>query len=409
MSTEGYSFQHEGISGIEGFKCCGVSCGLKNSGKKDLALIFSEVPAVAAGVFTTNKVKAAPVLLDMENIKNRVTRAIVINSGNANACTGDKGMENAKKMAKTAALLLGIKPEEVLVSSTGVIGVQLPVEKVEEGIAKAVDNLSINGGDAAASAIMTTDTRKKKIALKVSIGGKEVKIGAIAKGSGMIHPNMATMLCYILTDANVDKDLLQEILKEAVDSSFNVISVDGDTSTNDSVITMASGMAGNKKITKKDEDYNKLLEAYKAVAAAMAQEIIRDGEGATKFLQVKIINAGTIQDARIGARAIISSSLVKAAFFGEDANWGRILCALGYSGAYFDPEKVELYINSVKGTIKLVDNGEGLDFDEEMASHILKERDIEILVDLHDGKYNAVAWGCDLSYDYVKINGSYRS
>lgn len=408
MTDTKHSYKDDGINNIAGFKSCGVSCGIKKDGKKDLALIFSEVPATAAGVFTTNKVKAAPVLIDLENIKNPITRAVIINSGNANACTGKKGMKNTRKMVDTTASLLGIKPEEVMVSSTGIIGVQLPIEKVEKGIAQAVDSLSSEGGDAAV-AIMTTDTTEKKITLKVSLGGKEVKVGAIAKGSGMIHPNMATMLCYILTDASIDKELLQEIIKEAVDSSFNVISVDGDTSTNDSVITLASGMAGNEKITEKNGDYFKLLEAYKTVATAMAQEIVKDGEGATKFLQAEVVNVSSLQDARIGARAIISSNLVKSAFFGEDANWGRVLCALGYSGAQFDPEKADLFISSKKGSIKLVDGGEGLDFDEELADQILKEKDIKILADLKDGEYRSTAWGCDLSYDYVKINGSYRT
>ncbi len=409
MSDKGVFCPDEGINHIKGFKTAGVSCGIKKENRKDLALIFSVVPAVAAGVFTVNKVKAAPVLLDLKNIKNPVTRAVVINSGNANACTGRKGMENAGRMVTTAASLLGIKPEEVLVSSTGVIGVQLPVEKVEKGIARAALDLAEDGGDEAARAIMTTDTIEKKGALKLRLGGREVKVGAIAKGSGMIHPNMATMLCYILTDAAIEKGMLQEILKEAVDSSFNLISVDGDTSTNDSVITLASGMAGNKPITQKNEDYYKLLEAYKTVTAAMARAIVRDGEGATKFLTAKVVNGATLEDARKGARAIISSNLVKAAFFGEDANWGRILCALGYSGAQFDPAKVDLFISSKNGGIKLVESGEGLVFDEELASRVLEEKDIEILVDLQDGEYEAHAWGCDLSYDYVKINGSYRT
>lgn len=342
MSDKEHSFLKEGISGIKGFKSSGIWSGVKKSGKKDLALIFSEVPAVSAGVFTTNKTKAAPVLIDLENIKNPVTRAIVINSGNANACTGKKGMENARKMVSTTASMLGVDQQEVLVSSTGVIGIQLPIKKVEKGIVNAVENLSPEGGDGAAGAIMTTDLSEKKTALKIELGGKEVKVGAIAKGSGMIHPNMATMLCYILTDAKVEKEMLQAIIEEVVEDSFNMISVDGDTSTNDSVITLANGMAGNRKIREKDQDYYKLLEAYKGVVTLMAKEIVKDGEGATKFLEVKVVNAPTVEDARAGAKAIVSSNLVKTAFFGEDANWGRIMCALGYSGARFDPEKVTL-------------------------------------------------------------------
>ncbi|MBA1333700.1 MAG: Arginine biosynthesis bifunctional protein ArgJ [Firmicutes bacterium] len=409
MNIEGCQITEEGINGIKGFKYAGVCCGIKRSGREDIALLFSEVPAVAAGVFTTNKTKAAPVLVDQENIKNPVARAVIINSGIANACTGQRGMENALKMVRLAAGMLGVDYREVLVSSTGLIGVQLPMKKIETGITKAVESLSADGGDAAARGIMTTDTRQKKISVKVNLEGGEARVGAIAKGSGMIHPNMATMLCYILTDAAVEKGLLQEILEETVNDTFNMISVDGDTSTNDSVIALANGMAGNRRITEKNGDYYRLLGAFKTAATAMAKEIVRDGEGATKFLQVRVINAPTTEDARVGAKAIVSSNLVKAAFFGEDANWGRILCALGYSGADFDPGKVEMHINSSKGTIKLVDMGEGLDFDEDKASSILGERDIEIVVNLHHGEHQATAWGCDLSYDYVKINGSYRT
>lgn len=409
MNFEGCQITKEGINGIKGFKYAGVCCGIKRSGREDIALIFSEVPAVAAGMFTTNKTKAAPVLVDRENIKNPVSRAVIINSGIANACTGPRGMENALKMVKLAAETLGVDHREVLVSSTGLIGVQLPMNKIEAGITNAAKSLAADGGDAAARGIMTTDTRQKKISVKVGLEGGCATVGAIAKGSGMIHPNMATMLCYILTDAAVRKSLLQEILEETVNVTFNMISVDGDTSTNDSVIALANGMAGNRKITEKNGDYYRLLEAFKTAAAAMAREIVRDGEGATKFLQVRVLNAPTAEDARIGAKAIVSSSLVKAAFFGEDANWGRILCALGYSGADFDPGKVEMHISSSKGHIKLVDMGEGLAFDEDKASSILGERDIEIVVDLHHGGHQATAWGCDLSYDYVKINGSYRS
>jgi glutamate N-acetyltransferase/amino-acid N-acetyltransferase len=407
MNTDKYQISKE-ISKIKGFKFAGISCGIKKSGREDLTLIFSEVPAVSAGVFTTNKTKAAPVLVDLEHIKNPATRAVIINSGNANACTGKRGMENAVKMVNHTAALLGVEPKEVLVSSTGAIGVQLPMKKVEKGIAKAAASLAADGGDAAARGIMTTDKKEKKVSIKFSLDETEVKLGAIAKGSGMIHPNMATMLCYILTDAAVEKKLLQDMLEEAVNDSFNMISVDGDTSTNDSVIALANGMAGNRKITAKDENYYKLLEIFKIVTTTIAQEIVRDGEGATKFLEARVINAPTLQDARIGARAIVSSSLVKTAFFREDANWGRILCALGYSGANFDSGKVEMHISSPKGIIKLVDEGEGLDFDEDKASLILSEKDIQIIIDLHLGKYHATAWGCDLSYDYIKITGNYR-
>ena len=409
MGTEGLKITKTGISGIKGYRFAGVSCGIKKSGREDMAIIYSEVPAAAAGVFTTNKAKAAPVLVDLDNIKNPVTRAVVINSGNANACTGRKGMDNACEMVKLAADKLGIDSREVLVSSTGIIGVQLPMDSIKKGIEKAASSLSADGGDAAARGIMTTDTREKKVLVKVGLGGAEVTVGAIAKGSGMIHPDMATMLCYIITDAAVEKTILQWMLEETVQDTFNMISVDGDTSTNDTVIALANGTAGNHRITGKNGDYHKLLKAFRAAAGAMAEEIIRDGEGATKFLKVSVINAPSAQDARVGAKAIISSNLVKTAFFGEDANWGRVLCALGYSGADFDPSKVDLSIKSPRGEIKLVETGEGLEFDENKASLILGERDIEIMVDLRSGKNTATAWGCDLSYDYVKINGSYRT
>jgi glutamate N-acetyltransferase/amino-acid N-acetyltransferase len=409
MNVEGLKVTKEGINGVKGFKYAGVCCGIKKSGREDMTLIYSETPAAAAGMFTTNKTKAAPVLIDQENITNPVARAVVINSGNANACTGKRGMENAVEMVKLTADMLGVNQREVLVSSTGIIGVQLPMDKIRAGIAKAAGSLTADGGDAAARGIMTTDTREKKISVKVCLEGGEVTVGAIAKGSGMIHPNMATMLCFLLTDAAVEKGLLQQILEDTVKDTFNMISVDGDTSTNDTVIALANGMAGNKRITEKNGDFHKLLAAFKAAATAMATEIIRDGEGATKFLKASVINASTIEDARIGAKAIVASNLVKTAFFGEDANWGRILCALGYSGADFGPSKVDMHIKSQKGSIKLVDMGEGLDFDEDKAALILSETDIEIVIDLNCGGYKAAAWGCDLSYDYVKINGSYRT
>jgi len=409
MNTEGLNISKEAFNGIKDYKYAGVSCGIKKSGKEDLSLIFSEVPAVAAGVFTTNKSKAAPVLVDLQSIKNLVTRAVVVNSGNANACTGKRGMENANKMIELTAAFLGVNKSEVLVSSTGVIGVQLPMDKIEAGIAKAAENLSADGGDVAAKGIMTTDTREKKITVKVDLSGQEVTVGAIAKGSGMIHPNMATMLCFMLTDAAVEKNLLQQILEDTAGDTFNMISVDGDTSTNDSVIVLANGAAGNKTIAEKNPDYYRLLGAFKAAAEAMAIEIVRDGEGATKFLKACVINAPTKEDARVGAKAIISSSLVKAAFFGEDVNWGRVLCALGYSGADFDPERVDMQFASKKGITQLVKDGEGLYFDETKAAEILSETDIEILVDFKMGEHRATAWGCDLSYEYVKINGSYRT
>ncbi|MDI6604019.1 MAG: bifunctional ornithine acetyltransferase/N-acetylglutamate synthase [Thermoanaerobacteraceae bacterium] len=397
-----------GITSPKGFKAAGVHSGIKKC-KKDLALIYTEKKANAAAVFTTNKVKAAPVLLDMENIKKSEAQAIVVNSGNANACTGEKGYEDALKMAEKTAEMLKIDKNDVLVCSTGVIGVPLPIDFCLKGIESAAESLSEKGGDDAAEAIMTTDTFKKVIAVKFNIDGKTVKMGGMAKGSGMIHPNMATMLSFITTDANISKEALNKALKKSVDVSYNMISVDGDMSTNDTNIILANGMAENKLIEVDSKEFEIFYRAIEYVNKNLAKMIVKDGEGATKFIEVVVINAKTENDARLAAKSIINSSLVKTAIFGEDANWGRIITAAGYSGAEFDPQNVSIFIKSSKGEIKVCENGGYVNFDEGLAKEILKEKEINIMLDLKSGEFISTAWGCDLSYDYVKINGSYRT
>jgi glutamate N-acetyltransferase/amino-acid N-acetyltransferase len=404
-----YTLVPGGVTAVPGFKATGIHAGLKKV-KKDLALIVSEEPAVGAGVFTTNKVKAAPLLYDMEQLKGSSFRAIVVNSGNANACTGEQGLEDAKAMAVKVACQLGCPTEEVLVSSTGVIGVKMPMEKILAGIEKATKELSPTGGPLAAEAIMTTDTYPKEISFKLMIGDCQVTIGAMAKGSGMIHPNMGTMLGFITTDLAIAKDLLQEALVAVVGKTFNMITVDGDTSTNDMVLVLANGMAGNEPInSKEDPAYKIFYEALIFACTYLAKEIAKDGEGATKLLTVEVLSALSEKDARLAAKAVCNSSLVKTALFGEDANWGRILAAVGYSGAEFDPSKVNIWIKSQAGEEQVAANGAGLAFDEEKAKNILREKEVFFIVDLGMGEEQATAWGCDLTYDYVKINGSYRT
>ncbi len=397
------------ICDISGFQAIGISCGIKKGQKKDLSILYSQYPAVAAATFTTNKVKAAPVLVSMEHIQSESTRAVVINSGNANACTGQKGIEDAVAMTVKTAKCLGLNPEEVLVASTGIIGVPLPMDRIEKGIQTACSSLSSGGEDGAAEAIMTTDTFPKKITVETTIGNKPVQISGIAKGSGMIHPNMATMLAFIVTDANITKTMLTKALRDSIQNSYNMVSVDGDTSTNDTVIALANGAAENPLIKDDEEDYDAFKNAFDFVNQELAKMIAKDGEGATKLIEVSVSHANSETDAKICAKAVISSSLVKAAFFGSDANWGRILCAMGYSGANFDPEKIDISFQSRAGTIQLVEKGMGIPFSEEKALKILKEDHIIVLIDLKDGKYHASAWGCDLSYEYVKINGCYRT
>lgn len=397
------------ISHVNGFQAIGIHAGIKKNSHKDLCLIYSSAPAVAAAAFTTNIVKAAPVLIDMEHIQSPTTRALVINSGNANACTGDEGFENAVTMAKTTAECLSISPLEVLVYSTGIIGVPLPIDKITKGIKKASDSLISNGQDASAEAIMTTDTFPKSICVEIELSGKKVTIAGIAKGSGMIHPNMATMLSYIVTDAHISKKMLDEIHKESVCTTYNMISVDGDTSTNDTATIMANGTANNPLIDEKNNDYTIFKEALNFVNESLAKMIAKDGEGATKLIEAVVKGAKSIDDAQKCAKSIISSSLVKTAIFGSDVNWGRVLCAMGYSGGMFDPLKVDLSFSSTNGTIKVFEHGVPLGIDEDLAIKILDTDAIMIDVELNDGIHMAKAWGCDLTYEYVKINGEYRT
>ena len=398
------------ITDVKGFKAAGITAGLKKSGKKDLALIYSEYKAVSAAVFTKNLVKAAPILVDMENIKSENTQAIIVNSGNANACTGEDGYKNAKKMTEIIAEKLNLHPTEVLVESTGIIGVQMDMEKVASGLEKIVPELSEEGGHNAGEAIMTTDTFPKNLAVKIEIGGKEVTIAGIAKGSGMIHPDMATMLAFLVTDISIDKKLLQKVFSKSTDDSYNMVSVDGDTSTNDMAGILANGAAGNTKITDENsEEFKIFKEALNFVNKELAKSIAKDGEGATKLIEGTTKNARTMEDAKKVSKSVITSSLFKAAVFGSDANWGRILCAVGYSGAELIVDKIEIFIKGEDKTIQVAKNGMGIDFGEEEVEKILKEEKVGVIVNLNDGNYDATAWGCDLTYDYVKINADYRT
>lgn len=394
-----------GVTAPQGFLAAGVAAGIRKRGKKDVALVYSEVPATCAAVYTTNKFKAAPLKVTEQHLTNGIAQAMVINSGIANACMGKEGMDSAKKMAEIAAQALKIKTEDVVVASTGLIGAPLPMDAIERGIKGATVALAVEGGADASEAIMTTDLVKKEVAVQLELGGKVVTIGAMAKGSGMIHPNMATMLGFITTDGAVEAKCLQKILKETVNSSFNMISVDGDTSTNDMVVIMANGLAQNPVITVDGEHYEEFKAAVNEVCIILAKLIAQDGEGATKLIEVQVRGALSLEDARKAALAICSSNLVKAAIFGEDANWGRIITALGYSGAEVDSDKVDVYL----GDLLMAENGTGLSFDEDKASLILKEKEIILAVDLKLGDYEAKSWGCDLSYDYVKINAAYRT
>ena len=402
------------ITNVKGIKAAGISAQLKKSGKKDLALIYSEKKAVSAAVFTKNLVKAAPIILNMENIKNGNTQAIIVKSGNANSCTGETGLENAKKMTEFAANELGLKKEEILVQSTGIIGVQLDMKKIETGISKICKEISENGGNDAATAIMTTDTFTKQICAEIEIDGKTVTVAGMAKGSGMIHPNMATMLAFTVTDVNIEKSLLQKIFSEITDSTFNMISVDGDTSTNDMACVIANGASENKKIVDENsEGYSKFKEALYFVNQELAKLIAKDGEGATKLIEVTVTGAKSKKDAQKVAKSVITSSLFKAAVFGEDPNWGRILCAVGYSEAELIVDKVNIFlgnnINTLQKGVQVAKNGMGIEFDNEKAVKILKNEKVEILIELNDGEFSSTAWGCDLSYDYVKINAEYHT
>jgi glutamate N-acetyltransferase / amino-acid N-acetyltransferase len=396
-----------GVCASLGFTASGVAADINGKGnsKKDIAMIFSEVPAVAAGVFTLNAVKAAPILVTQKVLKNSILQAIVINSRNANSCTGEQGMKDAKEMGLLTAEHLGIDKALVAISSTGVIGIPLPMQRVRKGIADAAKALSREGNCDAANAIMTTDTFPKQIAIQIEIGGFTITIGGISKGSGMIHPNMATILGFITTDAKIAPDALKVALKNGNEKSFNMISVDGDTSTNDMLLIMANGLSGNAEIRLGTPEFEEFSLALEEVLIFLAKEIARDGEGATKLLEVQIINASSAEDAKEAAKAVCSSLLVKTAIFGKDANWGRILCALGYSGAQFNPAHVNLYL----GNIQVMDKGTPLSFDEQAVLNVLSQNEVVITGDLQSGNAVATSWGCDLSYDYVKINGSYRS
>lgn len=398
------------ITNVKGIKAMGLAVGLKKSGKKDMALIYSEVKAVSAGVFTKNLAKAAPIVLDMEHIKNENTQAIIVNSGNANSCTGSTGFENAKKMTEIVANKLGLKNEEVLVQSTGIIGVQLDMEKIEKGIEKTAENLTYDGGSEAAQAIMTTDLIKKEICLEIEIDGKKVIVAGMAKGSGMIHPNMATMLSFTVTDVNIEKSLLQKMFSEIADNTFNMISVDGDTSTNDMACVLANGLAENEKIVDETSaGYKEFKEALYKVNEELAKLIAKDGEGATKLIEVTTKGAKTLEDAKKVSKSVITSSLFKAAVFGGDPNWGRILCAVGYSEAELIIDKVDIYLKANESIVQVANNGMSMEFDIKKAEEILKNEKVEIIIELNDGQFDATAWGCDLSYDYVKINAEYHT
>lgn len=401
-----------GVTSPKGFMAAGVHAGIKKR-KKDLAVIYSKVPAKAVAAFTTNTVKAAPVLWSEQVVKSGGNvQAIVVNSGNANACTGSTGMDHAIQMAETAALELSLDKNAVIVSSTGIIGLPLPIETVCTGIHAVCEELSesVQASAMAAEAIMTTDTFMKQVAVSINIQGQVVTIGGMAKGSGMIHPNMATMLSFVTTDADISLPLLDELLKDTVSDSYNMISVDGDTSTNDMVVVIANGLAKNERIIEKDSDaYAKFRAAFQYVNTYLAKQIVRDGEGANKLIEVHVTGAVCKADAKKLVKSVITSNLVKTAFFGEDANWGRILAAMGYSGAQFDTTNVTIQFKSNAGSILLMNHSEPVQFDESIALQILKESDIHVDIKLCDGDGEAIGWGCDLSYEYVRINGDYRS
>lgn len=401
-----------GVTAAKGFEAAGVEAGVKYQDRKDMAMIYSKVPCKVAGTFTTNIVKAAPVQWDKQVVEHSAfVQAVVVNSGVANAATGRQGLECCKTEAEYTGKLLGIPADAVLVASTGVIGNQLPVDKITAGIEKlvAAKAATAEAGLDAAKAIMTTDTVHKQIAVQFEVGGKTATMGAMCKGSGMIHPNMCTMLGFVTTDVNISKEMLQKAVSAAVVDSFNMISVDGDTSTNDTLLVLANGQADNGEITAAGEDYDAFCEALDFVTKYLARKMAGDGEGATCLFEAKVVGAATKEDARILARSVVSSSLSKAAIYGHDANFGRFLCALGYSGAVFDPENVDLYFESQSGRILIFSKGAACDYSEEEATKILSDPEVTILADMHMGEAQATAWGCDLSYDYVKINADYRS
>ncbi|MBE7090712.1 MAG: bifunctional glutamate N-acetyltransferase/amino-acid acetyltransferase ArgJ [Clostridiales bacterium] len=397
-----------GICAAKGFTASGVHAGIrKNRTKKDLSLIYSEVSASAAAVYTTNLVKGAPLLVTKENLAGGKARAIICNSGNANTCNAN-GVEIARETCALLAKELNVSEKEIVVASTGVIGQPLDITPIKNAIPELVKELG-NHSDAAAEGIMTTDTVKKEVALSFTVGGKECKIGGIAKGSGMIHPNMATMLVFITTDCNISTAMLQKALSTDIENTFNMVSVDGDTSTNDMVTVLANGLAGNAEITEEGEDFAAFMQALNTVTVYLCKKIAGDGEGASKMLECEVFGARDEKTAKITAKSVICSSLVKAAMFGSDANWGRVLCAIGYSGADVDVKKIDVSFRSNKGEVPVCRNGAGIDFSEEIAKEILLENEIIISVNLNSGNAKSVAWGCDLTYEYVKINGDYRT
>lgn len=401
-----------GITAPKGFLASGLNAGIKNQTKKDMAMVFSSTPCAAAGVFTSNLVKAAPVKWDKEIVTTSpYVQAVVVNSGIANACTGAEGLGYCADTAAEAAAALNIPKTAVLVASTGVIGKQLPIDKIKSGVTALSKVLGSNREDAklAAEAIMTTDTKSKEVACTLELDGKQVTVAGMCKGSGMIHPNMCTMLCFVTTDVAISHELLQKALSEDVVDTFNMISVDGDTSTNDTVLVMANGQAENTPITKEGEDYKTFCEALHFIMLELSKKIAGDGEGCTCLFEATVIGAKDKNQARIIAKSVVCSSLTKAAVFGHDANWGRILCAMGYSGAQFDPEVVDIWLESKAGTIKIVENGIATDYSEETATKILSEEEVIAKMDIKEGNETATAFGCDLTYEYVKINGDYRS
>ena len=401
-----------GVTAAKGYEAASTAAGMKYQGRTDMALIYSQVPGVSAGTFTTNVVKAAPVKWDRQIVDSGAgVQAVVVNSGIANACTGEEGMGYCKETAEAAAKALNIDAAGVLVGSTGVIGMQLPMQKLVDGIQVLAGKKAegLQSGHDAALAIMTTDTVEKEMAVEIEIGGKTVTIGGMSKGSGMIHPNMCTMLAFITTDAAITKEALQKALSEDVEDTYNMISVDGDTSTNDTAILLANGLAGNQEITYASPEYETFKEALHMVNETLAKKMAGDGEGATALFEVKVVGAESIKQAKTLAKSVVCSNLTKAAIAGHDANWGRILCAMGYSGVQFDPEKVDLFFESKAGKLQIIENGVATDYSEEVATKILSEPEITATADIKMGDYSATAWGCDLTHEYININADYRS
>lgn len=401
-----------GVTAALGFLAASAAAGIKYKDRMDMAMIFSQKPCQVAGTFTTNVVKAAPVKWDQQVVRESdYAQAVVVNAGIANACTGAEGYGYCKETAQAVSEILGVPETAVLVASTGVIGMQLPMDRIKAGIGMMAPKLDrgLESGTAAAQAIMTTDTKKKEVAVRIEIGGKTVTVGGMCKGSGMIHPNMCTMLAFVATDLDISKELLQEALSEDIKDTYNMISVDGDTSTNDTVLLLANGMAGNPKITEKNEDYRIFCKALNLVNETLAKKMAGDGEGCTALFEVKIVGAESKEQAVTLSKSVITSSLTKAAIFGHDANWGRILCAMGYSGARFDPEKVDLFFESKAGRLQIIENGVALPYSEKEATRILSEPEVTAVADIKMGDATATAWGCDLTFDYVKINADYRS